>query len=1540
MTDDLFSLADADLEPRPAPRRPKHRRDTSGVGYGPASGVDDGSTLFGVPSEGTRGETPRGRGNAGSASDDSAALFAVTGDTDDSTVDPSVVEKQDVSAKAVVEQPNSAATDAADTGEVGTDLLGGLAGTSGGYDQGSGGDAGAALFGVPSEEARGGTACDRGDADRASDDSAALFGVDGAPDAVVDAGDSEQQGSSMKAVVGSHDSGVVDVSDAGRTGADLFAGQGDGSLGGTTQDQGDAESVAADGGLLDVAGGLDPTLVDLGGGTRPDSSMKAIGGWHDSGAADIADAGAAEADLFGALVDSSGESNSGDGERPVPVAGMSSGAGISERAGIEDVTDVADDLFGLEGIAASPVVGDRDSGDGENSGAVRDFVLEAPGLLGAAAGVGGGDLEVADVAVLGEGLWGTEERVDVVSGRGGGGAGVEFGAGMPDSGDGFALTGPLPVGTTVLEASAGTGKTYAIVGLAVRFVAEAGVDISQLLLVTFSRAATQELRERTRDRFVAVAAALADPERAQAQGDELVRHLAQANPGEVHARRERLLAALSDFDAGTIATTHSFCQRMLDELGLAGEQDPGVRLVESIEDVVSTVADDLYLSRYARGDAPFGPADAQRLASAAVRDRAAMLVPESESEDDPAGERVAFATAVRAETARRKRLSGLRDFDDLLTLLHDVLADPDHGERACARIRDRFQVALVDEFQDTDPLQWDILRRAFHGHRTLVLVGDPKQAIYAFRGAEVLSYLDAVVHAGTKRELTTNWRSDSGLLSALEHLHGGAALGHKEITVHKVAATRPFSRLSGTPESVIPFRLRCFPRTGAGPLNRSGYPTVGRQRERVATDVAADIVRLLQSGTLIDAGTSHERPLGPGDIAVLVRNRNQLDMVRKELELAGVAAVLAGGASVFGTPAATEWLWLLHALEQPHRADRVRLAAGTALLGLSAVEIDSGGADLVGRLGAELRDSARLFGRTGFAAVFEKMSAQTRLAPRLLALEGGERQLTDLRQIAQLLDEAALREGLGLSALTRWLGDRVRDPHSGTVADRSRRLDRDAAAVQIATVHASKGLEFPVVYLPFAWDAAKMRNPPTLLFHDEQGRRVLDVGGPDAPGYGTRRPRAEGEEAAEELRLLYVALTRAGAQVVAWWAPAFDTQTSPLHRMILGREPGSPAVADKVAIPADSVVFTRFQEWASTAESGVIAVEPVHEIERMRLHRTDIGTAPEALDVARLHRSLDQDWRRTSYSALTAGAHDAMPAGDTPDGSGVADEPATPTVLIDDVDLFANAAPSLMNTLPYGAEFGTFVHEILEYVDTDAPDLAAEMRSRCTHAVAEQMFDADPEVLANALLAVMHTPIGFGTLATVSARDRLSELDFELPLAGGDNPTATRVTVPRIADLLRRHLSADDVFAPYADQLAHLDDTPLRGFLTGSIDAVLRTAGPTFVIVDYKTNRLGTGDLTVAHYTHERMAAEMMRSHYPLQAILYSVALHRYLRWRLPNYDPAQHLGGIRYLFVRGMIGPETPNGAGVFDWTPPAELVVDLSRLLAGDTTHAEVSP
>jgi exodeoxyribonuclease V beta subunit len=259
--------------------------------------------------------------------------------------------------------------------------------------------------------------------------------------------------------------------------------------------------------------------------------------------------------------------------------------------------------------------------------------------------------------------------------------------------------------------------------------------------------------------------------------------------------------------------------------------------------------------------------------------------------------------------------------------------------------------------------------------------------------------------------------------------------------------------------------------------------------------------------------------------------------------------------------------------------------------------------------------------------------------------------------------------------------------------------------------------------------------------------------------------------------------------------------------------------------------------------------------------------------------------------------------------------------------------------LPPGTAFGTLVHAVLEIADLTAPDLIAELTARC----AEQLiYNPLPGVAADALAAalvpVVRTPLGpiaaGACLADIAPTDRLAELEFELPLSGGDRPSRTTALLGEIAPLLRAHLPADDPLVRYPDLLADpaLADQPLRGYLTGSIDAVLRLPGPRFAVVDYKTNWLGPyGEpLTSAHYTPERLAAAMADAHYPLQALLYGVALHRFLRWRLPDYSPERHLGGTLYLFVRGMCGPAT-GASGVFGWAPRPALTVALSDLLHG---------
>ena len=282
--------------------------------------------------------------------------------------------------------------------------------------------------------------------------------------------------------------------------------------------------------------------------------------------------------------------------------------------------------------------------------------------------------------------------------------------------------------------------------------------------------------------------------------------------------------------------------------------------------------------------------------------------------------------------------------------------------------------------------------------------------------------------------------------------------------------------------------------------------------------------------------------------------------------------------------------------------------------------------------------------------------------------------------------------------------------------------------------------------------------------------------------------------------------------------------------------------------------------------------------------------------------------------------------------------------------------PSPMADLPAGATFGSLVHAVLETADPHAPDLEAELERRVRQHLGWWPVDASAETLARSLVPLHRTPLGplapGLTLGDIALTDRLRELDFEIPLAGGDHGRASGG--PRLADvgaLLTTHLAEGDALRPYADRLVGtaLGEQPLRGYLSGSIDVVLRVphdaapGGHRYLVVDYKTNWLGQPEqpLSSADYSVDQVRDAMLHSDYPLQALLYTVVVHRYLRWRQPGYDPAVHLGGVLYLYVRGMCGADTPvvdgHPAGVFSWAPPPALVEALSALLASSEPHGE---
>jgi len=1107
----------------------------------------------------------------------------------------------------------------------------------------------------------------------------------------------------------------------------------------------------------------------------------------------------------------------------------------------------------------------------------------------------------------------------------------------------FDVCGPLPKGVTVLEASAGTGKTYTIAALAARYVAE-GVPLERMLLVTFTRMATGELRERVRERLAAVERGLAA---VLAGGppvdDPVVALLAAGDPG---LARERLARAVAGFDAATIATTHGFCQEVLGGLGIAGDLEPDIAFVEDLSDLVSDVVDDLYVRRFSRGDpAAFGLAQAAEIARVAISNPSAEIVGE---DGEVTQMRVRLALAARAELERRKRAMALMTYDDLVTRLGAALEGP-RGPATAAALSGRFEVVLVDEFQDTDPAQWQIMQRAFgSGRAALVLIADPKQAIYAFRGADVYAYLEAAQAADARATLQVNWRSDQGLIDAHDALFAGARLGHEGIAYRQVRAApdHQVSALTGMP-SPAPLRFRVAMRESPElAQTRGGFAQKASAGELIARDLAGDVVRVLDSGARIG-----EVELCPGDLAVLVRTNRQAGMISEALGECGVPAVINGAGSVFATEIAREWLRLMEALERPASITRAHSAALSCFIGWSANRLAAATDDedpwAWEEVHRRLHDWARILRTRGVASLLETITLVQDLPARVLADADGERRLTDLRHVGQLLHQAASADQLGATALTAWLRARIAHADSDSSdEERSRRLESDAQAVQVLTIHRSKGLEFPIVYIPFLWEGwTPPDEPRPVFFHDPAAgdARKIDVA-LEGGEYAAHRDQFVREQRGEELRLAYVALTRARHQAILWWAGSWDSRHSPLGRLLFSRDAAGDVAYQGSSTPDDQAVLARLGKLAELA-GGRIAVERAGA--GAPAHWSPSLPATGELVASAFGRDLDLRWRRTSYTDITAASYDAWVASE-PEQPLIADEPeddapAPAATLAVAPEL---SVPSLLGAMPAGVNVGTFIHRVMEATDFAAADLDAELAERIADVQGRRAVDiGDPAAVAAGLRAAIETPLGpvlgGARLRDVARSDRLDELGFELPLAGGDRPEGW-LTLGRVAEVLREHLDADDPLAGYAERLQDpaLRHT-MRGYLTGSLDLVIRLGGGAggpdrFAVLDYKTNWLGEPDepLTAFHYRPEAIAAEMFRHHYVLQALLYTVALHRYLRWRVPGYEPAYQLAGVGYLFVRGMTGgdagadsAQAPNG--VFGWRPPAGLPGALSDAL-----------
>lgn len=1149
----------------------------------------------------------------------------------------------------------------------------------------------------------------------------------------------------------------------------------------------------------------------------------------------------------------------------------------------------------------------------------------------------------------------------------------------------FDLTGPLPSGTVTIEASAGTGKTFTLAALATRYVAEGDVRASELLIVTFTRAATAELRARVRARLVEAAHHLVAGGESK---DPLLQHLAALPDRATVALR--LQQAVTEFDAATVSTIHGFAAQVLAALGSAGHIDPELPLVDDAVDLAGQICADALASASAAGHADLPGYDGFTKDVLAVLDRPGLVIqPEPGPGVNQAMElhRRLVGEAVDELAAHRRRI-GTRSFSDILTVLRDALSGTAGAGAAADALRARYRVALIDEFQDTDPVQWDIFRTLFGtsgpvvdngGQRSaLVLVGDPKQAIYAFRGADVNTYLAAVSSGSDTRSLDTNWRSDGAALDALATLLDGVSFGDEAIRFKPVspAPGHEQRRLSGADGAARPgLVLRLAVHENIDRI-KAGTPSADGARAAIWADMAERVTDLLVDGRLPADGPDggHTRYVLPSDIAVLVRSRKDAESVRDTLVQRGIPAVVARGESVLKSEAATHWRWLLEGLARPSDPVRARTFSLSWFGGRSpAWAVDAPDEEI-----AEVQDVLHRWADTlttrGVDSLVRQVFRESGVVERALATADGDRAVTDLEHVAELFRTQTTGGRPGVAALTAVLDvDPEADPNAEFEGDlASRRVASEEAAVQVMTVWVAKGLEFPIVCLPTMWS-----KPVTskVIYNDPVAGRAFDLAGgkawPDKAGAKARKDIYELERCGEDLRLLYVALTRARHQTIVWWSPVSGSEGSPLGRVLFCRD--ADGSLDREAFAKTKAPKVGCDEaldrlaWCADRPGAIVEVSEVPGVHEPT-PRWSPAPHPQAgaeLAVSELTATPPRHTRRWSFTGISSRAEshfDAGPAAPADREIEEADEPAEPVNPVDPVEVdptvasasgFDDPTVSPMAPLPAGNVFGTLVHSIYENVPFDHPDLPAAVRDQLGRELSWRTLSLAPTLpeateedgrrrLVDGIVASIHTPLGplFDglTLRDLPASERLAELGFELHLPR----TGTLPTDRHIGEILLAHLRADDPFRPWAEEVAAgVFDVELAGHLNGEIDAVLRVRAEgrpdRYVVVDYKTNRLhphgqvpGPDD-----YGRARMIEQMRHHHYPLQALLYSVALHRYLRWRLPGYRPEHHLGGVAYLFVRGMSGEHTRGGPeaphGVCTWSLPPAAVVAVSDLLAG---------
>jgi len=1149
-------------------------------------------------------------------------------------------------------------------------------------------------------------------------------------------------------------------------------------------------------------------------------------------------------------------------------------------------------------------------------------------------------------------------------------------------------------GPHLVEASAGTGKTTWMVATAVRLLlrdqrVKAHVERPErLLAVTFTRAATAELKERLREQLHRVKRVSEDE--AALDHEKWISPMLKDGGA---AMKERLAALLLSLDRLTVTTIHGFCTGVLEEFAFECGVPVGLRFLEDLSSYLDeAVADEWRTLTWERGPAseillkaskPFTPKDLEKGAAvvrqaigaerparvnrATLRDEAERTLdaliaafdvdhlrqyikqvkfnkggPTLESLNEleaavaerqragtpiqPAllaiwsrenvsattrkpsadnkhridsepfhdyGSSASAAAEHACNTLRQDAILSVVDrmesamardrvagFDDMIAMVERAVTDPTNGPRLRRALSDRFDAVLVDEFQDTDWAQWRIFSTTF-ADRPLIMVGDPKQSIYAFRGADITAYRQAysmaAAHDGRIHSLATNYRSDADLVTATnllftQHVEPFALPVEKLQFQHVTAAREKRSLRDDAARPLV--------------IHGLGELSVEAGERTIIPAVAREVARLLHSAYVETPGEPPRR-VQARDIAILVNEHKHARRLIRALRNVGVPAI--AGATGDITESAT-WRDLLHviaAIEDPADSRVVRRALATPFGGRNARAIAALADDSTEwrNIIERLSDARREWMSRGAVTALMRLAADWNAIPNLAARADGERRLTDLRHISTML-QGAERDGHLSPALVRQWARRFATDRTTDAESRQLHLESDRDAVIISTMHAAKGLEWPIVFCPFIWKGReeKVRNPRAATFKDGKRRLVFqnDRLEEEIPGDGSL---------AESLRLAYVALTRAKWRTYVHYCTA--THPGAIQHLL---NDAAGTTEKKLALANHALIATEIA--AATSGSATEPSSPEEPALEARLITLASGQT--------------HSWTVTSYTRLTSGLkhQDADDEADLLDeAESIPDEPGTSAFL------------------PGGAHTGDALHLLFERLDyTQAHDVAV-----VTAAVDDILNRFGlPHPLANAesrknaadfvcamVRGTLTTPIPTAPFALdrVPTTSTFREWRFSMPMQ--------HLSAAAIARTFREY-GAEWLADNYVPMLERAPKSTIDGILTGSVDLVAQLNGQWW-IVDWKSNTLGS---TAASYHEQACRRAMMREHFVLQYHVYAVALHRFLKARLrDNYEYERDFGGVGYAFLRGL-------GMGAPAWftdRPSGQLITALDATIGG---------